>query len=550
MNPHLSNGSAPQGHISVPRTRVARGALAGAVVAVLAVLAGCSGGSGTRGLTSGPGPFGVATQAPTSGGGAQRAPQRSITWKGCGGGFDCGTLTVPLDWTKPSGKAIKLAVIRKPAQDKTHRIGSVVLNPGGPGEGGVSFLRDFVDGRLPSDLNDRLDLVSWDPRGTGDSSPIACTTEKESLEPDPDPVPDTPAEKKALIDRETQDTDECLKKEGPELPYVGTVDTVKDLDALRRALGDAKLTFVGYSYGTVIGTVYLQQFPTHVRAMVLDGVASTGADPTADTFRQAQSFESNLDAFLADCKARGAKCSFGNGDPRGALVALIAKLKSGTRLPADYSTTDEKGNDHPRKGTLGIGELYSALALPLYNRSDWPALEKGLTEATDLSGANPGYLLLSFRDQLAGRQLDGTWSHLQDANVAISCADQSQRATNPLGDPALAAQWATKLPIFGEAFAVGLPGCWKWPTALDPLSSPTKISDVPPVVLIGSSMDPATPYSQAVALQKVIKGSVLLTWESADHTAYGRGSACLDDPVTSYVVSGTVPKNGLTCKPS
>lgn len=521
-----------------------------AVFAVVALLAGCSGGSGVRGVTSDAGPFGAVTSgAPTTGAGGGKVGG-PITWNDCGGGFQCGSLTVPLDWTKPAGRTIDLAVIRKPAKDKAHRVGSVVLNPGGPGEGGTSFLRDFVDGREPAGLNDRLDLVSWDPRGTGGSSAISCTTDAEFLEPDPDPVPETPAEKKQLIDRETHDTDECLNKEGPELPYVGTADTVKDLDALRAALGDPKLTYVGYSYGTVIGTVYLQQYPTHVRAMVLDGVASTGADPVADAFRQAQSFEDDLDAFLADCKARGPKCTFGNGDPRGALLSLISELEGGKRLPADYSTTDAKGHKHQRKGTLGIGELYSALALPLYNRSDWPALEEGLTEATDPSGENPGYLLLSFRDQLAGRQQDGTWSHLQDANVAISCADQAARATSPLGDPAIAAQWAAKLPIFGAAFAVGLPGCWKWPAALHPLAPPTTISGVPPVVLIGGTEDPATPYSQAVALQEVIQSSVLLTWESADHTAYGRGSACLDTPVTAYLVSGTAPRNGLHCAPS
>lgn len=525
--------------------RAARSALALLLLAV--VLAGCSG-NGLHPSAGQGGPFGSgAASAPeaTTGSGRQ-----AIAWSGCGGGFQCGTLTVPLDWSKPSGATIKLAVIRKPAKDQAHRIGSVVINPGGPGESGVSFLRDFVSGRLPKGLNDRLDLVSWDPRGTGASSPIECTTVAEDLEPDPDPVPDTPAEKQQLLDRETHDTKECLQKAGPELPYVGTYDTVQDLDTLRAALGDAKLTYIGFSYGTEIGTVYLERYPGHVRAMVLDGVATTGADPVADSFRQAQSFESDLDAFLTDCRQRGQRCTFGNGNPRQALLDLIARLKSGTRLPADYSTKDTKGHSHERKGTLGIGELYPALALPLYNRSDWPALEQALTEATDPTSPNPGYLLLSFRDQLNGRNDDGTWSNVQDANSAISCADQTQRATNPLGDPAIAAQWAAQLPIFGAAFAVGLPGCWDWPAAQHPLQAPTTIAGVPPVVLIGSTMDPATPYSQAVALQKVIAGSVLLTWESADHTAYGRGSPCLDDPVTAYLESDTTPANGLHCTPS
>jgi len=468
-------------------------------------------------------------------------------WSDCKGGFECATLVVPLDWSKPAGRTISLAVIRKPATGPGARVGSVLMNPGGPGEPGTGFLRDIVGaGRLPKALGQRLDLVSWDPRGTGGSGGVDCLTEQQLLAPDPDPTLDTPAEAAAYAANASTLLKGCQTKDGFELPYLGTRNTVRDLDALRSALGDPKLTYVGFSYGTTVGAIYAQMFPTRVRALVLDGVTAVGADPVVDTHDQALSFEKNLEAFLADCASR-TSCLFGHGDPRGEFLRLVAQLEAGQRLPATYSLPDASGTDHQRRGTVGIGEFYTGVITPLYSRDDWIALEQALAGAEN----GDGKLLLYLRDQLEGRQDDGSFNGLPEANVAINCADQTLRPSNPSGDPALRAQWVKEMPLLGAVFAAGTPGCAGWPAAKEPLSTlrPGAIKGVPPIVLIGATGDPATPYAQAVAEQALIPGSRLVTWESDDHTAYGRGSACLDEPVTSYLVDLTVPSVGLRCKP-
>jgi pimeloyl-ACP methyl ester carboxylesterase len=468
-------------------------------------------------------------------------------WKDCDDGLECATLRVPLDWSDPGGRTVTLAVARKPAEHPDERIGSVVFNPGGPGEPGTDFLRQIIGAdRVPSGLGDRFDLVSWDPRGTGGSDGIACLTDQEAEQPDPDPTIDSPADSLALQTLADQRLARCLPKMRDVITRVGTRNTVRDLDALRGALGDRKLTYVGYSYGTTIGIEYGAMFPKRLRAMVLDGVAMPATDPVSATHAQARSFEHNLDAFLDDCEQR-ALCLFGNGDPRKAFTDLVAQLETGKRLPADYTLPDSHGTAHRRRGTAGIGELYSAVLVSLYAKENWVALETGLAAAERGSGQ----LLLALRDTIAGRREDGTWSHLPEANQAISCADQEERATDADGDDALRAQWSAELPLLGSVFATGTPGCYGYPKPNDPLTPVTAadLADVPPIVVIGSSEDPATPYESSQKLHGLLPHAALVTWESADHTAYGRGSDCLDDPVTAYLEGLILPRDGLRCRP-
>ncbi|MDQ6698321.1 MAG: alpha/beta hydrolase, partial [Actinomycetota bacterium] len=372
---------------------------------------------------------------------------RLTAWQSCRGGLQCATLAVPLDWSRPNGERFDLTVARRKMIGAGPRIGSLVFNPGGPAESGLQFLRDIAGStdRFPKGLNRRFDIVSWDTRGSGSSLPIRCTTTREFEEPDLDPTPDSPAEVAALDAKAHHDASECRTKAGTRFAHVGTASTAQDLEALRQALGDAKLSYVGYSYGTVIGTLYAQRYPTHVRAMVLDGVVIPGGEVIDETHRQAQSFEHNLDAFLADCASRP-KCTFGHGNPRGALIKLISDLEHGKRLPGSYSAKDDKGTTHTRTGTFGIGELYPALILPLYSRSTWSALEQGLADATRTTQPD-GFRLLSFRDQVAGRQLDGTWDTSSDGRSAIRCEDSSVRATSVIGDQTYVSAWGRELPF-------------------------------------------------------------------------------------------------------
>lgn len=492
------------------------------------------------------------SNTPTSAAGNPSAHPKLTAWVACKDGLECATLAVPLDWKHPAGETIGLAVARRKATGPGRRLGSVLFNPGGPAESGVKFLRDIGQNadRFPKGLQRRFDIVSWDTRGSGASVPIRCTTTKEFEEPELDPTPDTPAEVTALDDKAHRDTSACIRKAGRLFSHVGTASTVRDLDALRGALGDAKLNYVGYSYGTTIGELYAKRYPAHVRAMVLDGVTLPGEEPIDEAHRQVQSFERNLDDFLADCARRPA-CKFGHGDPKGALSKLIADLESGTRLPASYAGPDENGKRHTREGTLGIGEIYSGLILPLYSRSSWSDLEQALTDATRPSQPD-GFRLLSFRDQLAGRQLDGTWDPSNDGREVISCEDSADRATSVIGDTARVAAWARELPFFGALGAVGLPGCYLFPKASEPLGALAdgSITGVAPVVIVSSTRDPATPYERGKEAQAKIRASVVLTWDSADHTAYGRQSPCLDPPITRYLIDLTVPRDGLRCAPA
>lgn len=478
--------------------------------------------------------------------GVRTAHQRPLEWHNCHGDFQCASLDVPLDWFSKRHETISLALIRKPAR-KPHPIGSLLLNPGGPGEPGISFLTDFLaSGNVPDALRDHFDLVAWDPRGTGASAPVACLTNAELTEPEPLPYPPTAAGRAKVASKDLAQQKRCLDEDGRVIPYVGTRETVHDLDAIRAAVGDERLTYVGFSYGTAIGLQYQATFPERVRAMVLDGIDPPGADPVAASKAQVTSFEANLDTMLASCKV-DPSCPFGDGNPRKALTEFLDHLASGARIPASYSLPDDRGVRHQRNGTLGYSEAVSGILAGLYSHDTWDIVLQGLAEAT---GKEPdGHLLLSLRDMLAGRNLDGTWNHSTEANAAIGCADQKVRATSDFGDLSLRTEWKKQFPYFGD-FAVGLPGCFRWPDARYPLRPLTRadLAKAKPFILVNSRHDPATPYADAQKTLSLLPGSRLVTWGGNDHTSFAGGHPCIDDAVVPYLVDGTLPQAGTMCR--
>ncbi len=458
-------------------------------------------------------------------------------------------LAVPRNWRAPRGPSIKLALIRLRALD-ANPVGSLLLNPGGPGEPGTTFLRQLVEGgTVPDELRKRFDLVSWDPRGTGDSAGIACLTPKEFESDDPLPYPPTAAARRKVEDEALTIQDRCLAKFADIIPNVGTIQTVHDLDALRAALGNSKLNYVGFSYGTAIGLEYLRLYPTKVRVMVLDGIDLPGTDPITTTKAQMLSFESNLNRFLKSCAA-DSKCVFGAGNPQRALHEFLSQLSRGKRIPASYTLPDEKGTSHNRQGTLGYTEAVTGIAAALYSEQTWTVLRTALSDATRASNPD-GHLLLALRDLLSGRQLDGTWNHSSEAQAAISCADQRARATSFFGDRQRIEQWKSLMPVFGAFGAVGLPGCFQWPKAFEPLQELQRsdLRDAPPIVVVNSRHDPATPYANAVALMRILRHSRLVTWEGNDHTSFAGGHACIDNAVIPYLLQGTLPRAGVRCSP-
>lgn len=451
-----------------------------------------------------------------------------VGWQLCGGGFLCRRLQVPLDYTNPAGRQISLAVQRKPATDTRHRIGSVLMNPGGPGESGIQFLQNSAD--TFAHLNQRFDLVSWDPRGVGESTPFTCL---DGPHLDAylaiDSVLDDPQEKAAYIQANKDFADGCKRRSGDLLPFMDSETMARDMDSVREALGDSKLTYLGFSYGTFIGEWYAHLFPTRVRALSLDGVIDPTTNSGADPIGQVEGFQSNLDAFFADCRSRSTCLYAKSGDPRQKLMAAVARLDK---------TPLAVGN---RQLTRSLA-LYGVLGA-LYDQGTWSDLDQALT-ALDL---RDGHKLLDLADYENERNPDGSYANIMNgANLATNCLDSAVPADISEYDK-LGPELAKASPLFGPWSQYSGLQCAYWPVGPKNVNVPLTISDAPPILLVGGTNDPATPYADAVAASKEISGSVLLTREGNGHTSYF-DSRCIQDAEDAYLIDLTLPAAGTVCK--
>jgi pimeloyl-ACP methyl ester carboxylesterase len=451
-------------------------------------------------------------------------PVTPIAWTPCNGDLECGTLTVPLDYAKPLGATIGIAVERHLAEDPAQRIGSLVINPGGPG---VSGIDDFANelSVLTSGLLNDFDIVTFDPRGVERSDPVSCG-ETPGAPPAPlsDPVPQTVAAQKTTVSGMRQFGADCEKASGAILPFVGTVDVARDLERLRIALGDPGLTFMGQSYGTLLGATYAGMFPTHVRAMVLDSVIDPALSFNAISLGQAEGFEGVLGSFFSWC-ATNSSCPWQTtSDPTAAVLALIAQSRT-TPAPAGAGRT------------AGPGELYNALLEGLYAESDWPTLGDAL--AADAQGN--GAPVVAMSDHYTA---DGS-TNGSDAGEAIDCLDHPV-SRNLKGYPALAAQYAKVAPIFGPLLAWGQAACAVWPVPATRVPAPVRAVGAPPILVVGTTDDPATPYAWAVNLSHELSQGVLLTRDGSDHVAYFY-SPCVRDDVQTYLLGGGAPPAGTVC---
>jgi pimeloyl-ACP methyl ester carboxylesterase len=451
-------------------------------------------------------------------------PVAPVQWMPCGD-LQCGSVTVPLDYAHPEGPTLQIAVARHAAEVPSERIGSLVINPGGPGGSGIDDLPNELSVLTP-ELLARFDIVSFDPRGVERSSPVTCSAGGGSGSggQELDPVPTTSAAERALLGDDQAYAAQCEKFSGSLLPYVGTVDTARDLDRIRGALGDAQLTFIGHSYGTLLGATYAQLFPTHVRAMVLDGAIDPALDTVQYVTDQAMSFESELQSFFAWCAADTGCPWHPVGDPTTALLDLIQR----SRLQP-LSVSGGR--------TAGPGELYHALLPGLGSQSSWPTLAAALAEAE----AGNGTAVTSMTDRYeAGGSTNGA-----DAEQAIDCLDHPVDR-DPSDYPSLAAQVGRSAPVFGPLLAWGLLSCATWPAL--PTRTPVPASDpgAPPIMVVGTTGDPVTPYVWAVELAKELTGGVLLSWQGRSHVAYFY-SPCVRAITQSYLVSGALPATRTTC---
>ena len=502
-----------------------------AAVAVVALVAGCTD-------TAVPARSGVRSTPGVTGHGSTLVPVTTtepplpvvpVQWTPCGD-LQCGSVAVPLDYDHPDGPTLQIAVARHPAEVPSQRIGSLVINPGGPGASGIDDLPDELSVLTPV-LLDRFDIVSFDPRGVGRSSPVTCAATTGAghsgttpAGPPLDPIPSTAAARQALLGNDREFADQCQRYSGNVLPTVGTVTTARDLDRIRAALGDDRLTFIGHSYGTLLGAMYAELFPTHVRGLVLDGAIDPALPTVAYATEQADSLESELQSFLAWCTTDRGCPWHPLGDPTASLLGLIQG--SQTRpLPVAGGPA------------AGPAELYDALLAGLGARSSWPTLADALAGAASGDGSAAATMAAGYE---AGGSTNGA-----DAEEAIDCLDHPVDR-NPSSYPGLADRLARSAPVFGPFLAWGLLGCATW--ADPPTRTPAPASDpgAPPILVVGTTGDPVTPYRWAVALARELTGGVLLTWRGQSHVAYYY-SSCVRTLVQAYLVAGTLPAPGTIC---
>ena len=463
---------------------------------------------------------------------AQRTPHvGAVKWTACSpSGFQCGSVQVPLDYAHPDAGTIAIALNRKPATDPANRVGSVLTNPGGPGASGIHFLQ----GEAPSmtNLNRKFDLIGFDPRGIGDSAPVRCLTgPEEDAFNALDSVLDDPQEKQAFIQGDKNFAAGCSQRSSRVLPFVDTVSAAKDMDLIREALGDVKLTYLGFSYGTFLGQMYAHLFPSIVRALALDGVLDPTLSANDLLLAQLVGFERNLQAFLADCNSRKSsspQCEFAaSGDPATKLRGLMSRLDT-TPLPV--------GNRALTRALAVIGVL-----LGLYSESFWPTLDKSLTAADKGDGA----LLLRLADFYLARNADGSYENETDANLAVNCLDRAVPSDIAVYDN-LGPSYAQVSPLFGPAFQYSNLACVYWPVKPTGKPGPLTAAGAPPILLVGGTGDPATPYAWAQAVNRQIAGSVLLTRNGNGHTSYD-ASPCAHTAIDDYLIKLTLPAAGTIC---
>lgn len=476
--------------------------------------------------------------APAAHSSLERFYRQHVTWASCAGhggptakGIDleCASIVVPLDYAKPGGRTLTIALDRAPATGK--RIGALVVNPGGPGESGLDAGASLAT-RLPATIRARFDIVGFDPRGVGRSERVHCASTALLDRVFAAPwAPTTSAQVSALLSADRTLTRGCVDMSGWELPYIGTSNAAKDLDVIRAVLGETRLTYLGYSYGTYLGATYADEFPQHVRALVLDGAVDPAVKPESQAEQQAVAFQRDLDDFLADCVQR-ADCPLGRTTP--AAHAALDDLLS--RVAAHPLPAIGLPNGPLTQGLADYGVL-----IALYSPTGWPLLREALADAEHGNGA----LLLALADDYLGRTHTG-YDGTMESYLAISCADEAtsfsvQRAATD------ARSWSRLAPFFGASSAWGLLTCADWPTKPGELQLHHAVG-APPIVVVGTTRDPATPYAWAEGLARELASGRLVTVVADGHTSYGTGkSPCLDRLVDAYLVSGAVPPAGTVC---
>ncbi|MGZ4662368.1 MAG: alpha/beta hydrolase, partial [Arthrobacter sp.] len=482
-------------------------------VALALTLASCSlfgggsgGGSGaaTSGAASGQADASIAAAAPAE---LRSFYSQRIDWTPCESSFQCAKIKVPLDYSKPDGDHIELAAIKLPT--KGNKKGTLLVNPGGPGGSGYDFVRDAANTNISEKVRSAYDIVGFDPRGVKRSAPVTCLTDAErDASRAKTYALDTDAGLQAALADNKAIAAKCAANTGPVLGQIDTVSAAKDLDILRGVVNDAKLNYLGYSYGTLLGATYASLFPDNVGRLVLDGALDPSLSYEELTAGQTVAFDKALHTYVANCQQTSGCPMTGSAEDGVQQIRNAINAAEANPLPS-------------KDGRKVSGSTFvSGLIIPLYNNDNWPILTRALGQA--LAGDGTGMMQLA--DFGADRDPSGTYtSNSSFAFNAINCLDYPM-----VSDTASMRAEDQKLrqlsPTLGYYFAYGGTNCKDWPYKNVRTPAPVEYKGSSPIVVVGTTGDPATPVQWATSLRKQLGNASLLTWKGEGHTAYGRSS--------------------------
>ncbi len=517
--------------IGLPRGRRLVLSVAGVLAAAL-TMSGCAfipDGS-TQAKTPNPAQRSAAQVPPSGQVTLARFYKQDLAWSDCGNN-QCARLVVPIDYAYPESGTLRLSVIKVASTNPSERVGALVVNPGGPGGSGVLYAAgaSFTD-----PVRAAYDVVGFDPRGVGTSAPVKCLSDRElDTFLGGDPTPDNRTEEQKLVDSAKAFADKCKANGGALLGHVSTIEAAKDMDVLRAALGEAKLNYLGKSYGTFLGATYADLFPTKVGKFVLDGVIDPNLTSSQVNEGQAVGFEAATRAYVKDCIDKG-NCPLGDSVDSG-MAKLRGFLKQMDAKPLPL--------DDPYVKTLTEGWASLGVAGPMYDPQHWPDLTDALRQAF----AGQGGPLMKLADDYAERTSTGAYvGNLMQVIYAVNCLDRSD-VKAPTHYESEARSLTASAPTWGPFLAWSTVPCGYWPVPAN--NAPKKITAAGsgPIVVVGTTRDPATPYKWAQGLAAELQNGHLITYNGDGHTAYMRHNSCVDGTVDAYLVKGVVPPPGLRC---
>ncbi len=458
---------------------------------------------------------------------------QSLTWTACEGELQCASFDAPLNYAEPDGSTVTIKMLKSPAKDPTKRLGSLVVNPGGPGGSGYEFAQ-YASGTISPAVMAQYDVVGFDPRGVARSTPIKCLDGPETDKFISTLGAPANAEQQRRVEQVSKGLGTNCQAKSPALtPQIGTVAAARDLDILRNLLREEQLNFLGISYGTFLGLTYADLFSDRVGKFVLDGVIDPALSNSELARGQADGFQVELSRFIADCPAHP-DCPLPAEKSAG-----LAKINSWLASIAMSPIRAEP--DRPLNRPLAVNGIVSSL----YSEDDgWPQLRVALAAGFQGNGKP----MLEMVDSFTGRQADGSYrDNAIDALYGITCLDRPDH-DDAAATEELATDWSRTAPTFGPELAWGNLPCSTWPApaTLDP--HPVTVSTAQPVLLIGTRYDPATPYVWAESVSKQLPNNRLLTYEDDGHTGYGDNS-CVNAAVDGFLITGQPPATGATCTP-